>query len=739
MPANLRKRIFFLLIGFTFHSILCAGQPERDSLLSIIKNSNDINLIISARGSLAYDLMWTDIDSAGKMLESATVLAAKEGNKESRARVLILKGTFYWFSNEYDSALFYYRKGLNYSKQNNIAKQYKSVVANLGALYNVMSIPDSSVHYLNIALELARKSNDTVTLAKAYFDLGSIYNVMQYSNLALENLLKARDYFLEIHDTVTLSFVYTSLGITYGGIGDFEKSRQASLTALQYDLATNRISREGDIFNNLGVSYWQNKRDMDSAIYYLRKSIEKPSTENKENRMFSFYLNVGGVETDKRNFREALNWFHKAQGVKLPYEDQYRQSALLVNLGAVWLFNGYSDSAVYYSHKGLDMALKINAYEYVKNAYKNLYLIDSAHNDFHSAIKHYQLYYNYKDTIASVQVRNKIAELQIIYQTRQKDKENALLITQNLLNQKVIEKQRNIVFTILGAFIIILIFVVLLLRNQKKLNSALIQLRQKNEEIEKKQEEIELKNQHLELQKKELTELNLTKDKFFSIIAHDLKSPFNALLGFLDILENEFDEMDDAEKFEIIKTLHESSENTYSLLINLLDWSRSQRGMVRNYPENLGLREISDSAIGFLTQRAQKKEHHIENLISPEHYVYADQNLTQTVFINLLNNAIKFTPRKGHITLTSEENNGFLKISVRDNGIGIPDDMIPNLFSIESDFNRPGTENEIGTGLGLKMFKEFVGIMGGTISVESEENSGTVFTFTLPASRSKES
>jgi signal transduction histidine kinase len=154
--------------------------------------------------------------------------------------------------------------------------------------------------------------------------------------------------------------------------------------------------------------------------------------------------------------------------------------------------------------------------------------------------------------------------------------------------------------------------------------------------------------------------------------------------------------------------------------------------LIKNQPEVVQLHEIAKTAIGFLNQRSRKKEHNIQNLISIEHFVFADPNLTQTVFINLINNAIKFTPRNGIITITSREANKLVEIAVTDNGIGIPNDKIGKLFSIDSDFNRRGTENEIGTGLGLKMFKDFVEIMGGTISVVSEENKGTTFSFSLP-------
>lgn len=737
MPVDFKYRFFYLFIGLTFYTLTGNAQADKDSLLNVVQNSQDINARISAKFSLTYYMMWTDIDSSRKMLDELSHLVAKEGNIENKARILGMKGTFYWFSGTHDSAFFYYRKCIDFATTNKLNNQYKKTIANLGALFNQLSIPDSALHYLNIALELASKEKDTATMSKAYFDLGILYNKMNYNSLALENLLKAKAYFLKIQDTVSLSLVYNSLGNVYQNIGNFENSRNATFAALKYDLASKRIDRQNDLLNNLGLNYWKNSSKLDSARFYVMKAIEMPTTKSQLTSLKVYYINLGGIEFQLKNFEQALKYFRKAQAIETPYEDNYNLSALYVNLGAAWWSLKNGDSALYYSMKGLDMALKIKAIDQVLNAFKNLYEIDSTRKKYLSAIQYQQRLKDYSDTISNVDVRNRIAELDIIYKTVQREKENAFLLTQNQLNREVISKQRVIVFISLAALVTFFVFLILLLRNQRKLNFALAELHKKNSEIEKKQAEIEIKNQHLQFQKEKLTELNQTKDKFFSIIAHDLKSPFNALLGFLDVLENDFNLMSDPEKINIIKILHENSENTYNLLVNLLDWSRSQRGLIQNQPEILRLRDPADHAIEILSQRTLKKEHSIQNLISSEQMVYADPNLTQTVFINLINNAIKFTPRKGTIILNSVEKNGFVGISVTDNGIGIPKAKIDGLFDINSDFNRKGTENEIGTGLGLKMFKEFVETMGGTISAESEENKGTTFTFSLPVYHSE--
>jgi len=393
---------------------------------------------------------------------------------------------------------------------------------------------------------------------------------------------------------------------------------------------------------------------------------------------------------------------------------------------------GSRDSARQYLNQGLEIALQINANLHVRNAYKNLYEIDSTLSNWKSALTYYKLSRDYADSTDNESVRKKIAELEIIHETAEKQKENEVLKIRNTLNENIINDQRMILTFTLVSLTIIIIILILLMIEHRQLNDANEQLLKKGEVIRKKQEEIELKNLNLEKQKQELEELNQTKDKFFSIIAHDLRSPFNALLGFLDMLENEFDAMNDEEKLAIIKRLHLGSENTYNLLINLLDWSRTQRGLIKNNPEYFDLHQITSMAIDVLAQRAAKKVHKIENLIEPGQMIYADPSLVEQILTNMINNSIKFTPRQGLISVLASKNPQNITINVKDTGIGIPEEKINEIFSLSSGFYRKGTENEIGTGLGLNLCKEYINLIGGNITIESIVNEGTTFSINIP-------
>ena len=230
----------------------------------------------------------------------------------------------------------------------------------------------------------------------------------------------------------------------------------------------------------------------------------------------------------------------------------------------------------------------------------------------------------------------------------------------------------------------------------------------------------------------ELNALNTTKDKFFSIIAHDLKSPFQSLLGFSETLATEIDIMSNEEIALFSKGLNDDLRNIYGLLDNLLQWSIIQRNMLEHNPENVNLYDQVSKIIGIADQDAKKKNITIFNRIESGTFVYVDSVMLRSVIQNLINNAIKFTKAGGQIVASSIEKSHLIEVSVEDTGIGIDAKLIHGLFSFDTIFTTNGTAGEKGTGLGLPLCKEFVERNEGKIWVETEKGKGSKFIFTLP-------
>ncbi|MCB1192692.1 MAG: hybrid sensor histidine kinase/response regulator [Leptospiraceae bacterium] len=240
---------------------------------------------------------------------------------------------------------------------------------------------------------------------------------------------------------------------------------------------------------------------------------------------------------------------------------------------------------------------------------------------------------------------------------------------------------------------------------------------------------------HVELKKKtqELKEANLSKDKFFSIIAHDLKNPFNAIMSIHSLLREEAVKIQSEQINKYLDLLVPATKNAYSLLENLLEWSRLQNQTKIPQKNNFSTEELIYTSIYPLSELLKQKEIELIYDLGENTKVLIDIHMMGSVLRNLLSNAIKFTKRNGKITIKSEKQNGFIKISVSDSGVGIPEKRIKSLFVIGEHVSSVGTEKELGTGLGLILCKEFVEKHSGKIWVESIEGQGSVFCFTIPA------
>ncbi len=245
---------------------------------------------------------------------------------------------------------------------------------------------------------------------------------------------------------------------------------------------------------------------------------------------------------------------------------------------------------------------------------------------------------------------------------------------------------------------------------------------------ERKKMEFELK-QNAE----ELRELVATRDKFFSIIAHDLKSPFNAIFGFTDFLIQEFGTMDQHEVTALLMKIGSTSKQTYALLENLLIWANLQTSRITFQPTVMNLKEWLMETLPVVEGQATRKDIAIMVEIPDGLRVIADQNMVDTIVRNLVSNAIKFTPRGGCIFVKASRQNEMVEITIRDTGIGIPAERRSQIFSIDNKISTPGTDKEKGTGLGLILCREFVVKQGGEIRVESEVGKGSTFRFTLPS------
>jgi len=257
-------------------------------------------------------------------------------------------------------------------------------------------------------------------------------------------------------------------------------------------------------------------------------------------------------------------------------------------------------------------------------------------------------------------------------------------------------------------------------------------LKEANENITTKNNELEIQKTELVKRTKQLETSDATRNKFFRIIAHDLRNPISSFVSLTSFMMDDFDgfEIDRAKK--VINELNKISQNTFNLLENLLEWSSDQMGEIKNQPKKINITSLINSNLELIDLKAKEKQITIKKDLPEILEVFADINMLNTVVRNLLSNAVKFTYEDGKIDVSGQVENNKCYISIKDNGIGLSGHQIKNLFSLEGNFSNPGTRNEKGSGIGLILCNEFILKMGGTLQIESNPSLGSNFTFSLP-------
>jgi ligand-binding sensor domain-containing protein/CheY-like chemotaxis protein/AraC-like DNA-binding protein len=308
--------------------------------------------------------------------------------------------------------------------------------------------------------------------------------------------------------------------------------------------------------------------------------------------------------------------------------------------------------------------------------------------------------------ISTIKNRNKILKAEVEKRTHELSEANSFLVERN--EEIKLQKERLEEF------------------NEETLRQS--------EKILDQQRHITEQNHELESTVDELQKLNKTKDHFFSILAHDLKNPISALTGISDFMKNNFMKLEKKEALEYLNSIHKSSNAVYDLLINLLNWSRTQSKNIEYSPSDFNVRELIQKNVTLLEQQFTNKHIAVNVQSDSKHNIYADYNMIDTVVRNIISNSIKFTEFNGAIEIASIEQDDHIQLKISDNGVGMDKAQLQKLFSLDKNNISVGTAGERGTGLGLVITQEFMQINGGMIRVESQIGKGTDFYLTLPRS-----
>ncbi len=631
------------------------------------------------------------------------------------------------------------------------------------------NIPDSSKAYAETALRLSKKQNYKKGIANSKKNLGLASQIKGESAPALDLLISASNDFEALSDTLGLVECYNGLGKVYYNKGNVDKALEIFLKGLKLSEKLTDPRTRANTLDNMGIIYLAQHNLIAALDYFFQALDIREKNQDKAGIALSGN-NIGMYYTEKKDFKRAINYYNEALSSGKEIEDNYSILNSYYNLGLLYfqqkeysaalncfensgkvaailgndaqLANSYiSIGNVYfrqndlkqsfsYHQKALTLAKGSADPEILQKAYLSIYQDYKDMEQEKSALSYFELYISLRDSLNNKKTSNKISSLQEVYEKNKRENEIYGLRLQNITNQKIaLENASQKNFLIISVLLLLCLIGLLFFINSKR-KSAFTALGIQNIEINRQKEELALQKEEIDKKNRELEELNNTKDKFFSIIAHDLKSPIASFTAFTEVLTNYYEELSSEEVKFIASDLSQSVNNLNQLTDNLLTWARLQMRMVEPEPKNLSLKPIIEEIVNQLNQIAETK--HIQIQVEPyDHSVYADENYLRFALRNFISNAIKFTNPGGGIIVGTRKKNRMIHVSVSDTGIGMKEEVIKTIFDPNIKKNYRGTAGEKGTGLGLILCKEFVEKSGGQIWVVSQEGKGSIFTFSL--------
>lgn len=607
---------------------------------------------------------------------------------------------------------------MTYAQDQDLADSVKSLVSSNDLTqeekleaYSWLSINSDTyeerLQYGEQLLELATQLNRPDYRIKANSSIGIAHKYLGNLGSALEYLFKSAE---EADDSdnflAFLAEIYVEISTCYTQNGDSENALFYGSKSIGILRQTGSEKKLAYSLLNYGYDYYI-IGNYDSAMAYYNES--ETILEARGSKRATAYVvgNRALVYWKTGNINLAKEELFKSIEVLKSYDDLYAMADYYNQLGNIYLEEGEEEEAIQYTMKGLEMAKGEGLKEQVRDASLVLYQLYSNQKNYEKAIAYQTQYYTYKDSIQNVETTQRLANLRTEYEVGLKQSEVDLLLEQKQSNRIIMIIIISVLFIVICLVIVIYSFY----KSKKRLS------------------------EQLEKQKDDLVVLNETKDKFFSIISHDLRGPVNSLYGLVAVSKIYINEGKTNRVVDMVNQMDGFVEHLTGLLDTLLNWALNQRGGFPYSPEKLLLKEVVDDTVAISKDMAYSKGIKIEASIQDDLELFADRNSTATILRNLLNNSIKFTNDQGLVTINAEKVGEECVIKVVDNGIGIPKDKLDRLFSLNEKVSTKGTIGEKGIGLGLQLVYEFIQLNKGKIEVESEVDKGTTFTVTLPISQ----
>lgn len=617
---------------------------------------------------------------------------------------------------------------------------------------------ESALSRANKKLQEAEKNGNGKEKAWALKELGLIHLTRTYDyGEAMALLVKA----LVIEDSLQLSkdqvVTYFVMARVFEAVSDFSKSEEFLSKALSRNKLLDDASMDARILNELGKIH-ANTGKIDAAFDDYNHVLEHKDVIDDAAVEADALFNLGHLFTLQGKYSNALQHYKRALAIRRAGGDKRNEALSLNDIGELYRLMKNDEKAMANHTVALEIRKTLRDKKGVAESYNNIGELNRQQKKWQQAIDNLQLALeagqeaqdqheilrsyeylsecyealgdykkalNYKDLFFAINelIQGDLNEQQILkiqngHEVSQKQSQISSLETERTIRELELTREKKYNTLLTAGVIIFMLLAAVVVYISLKLNRS--------------NKDLAAASAKEKIQNLELQELNATKDKFFSIISHDLKGPLNSLTSFSSLLINHTDSLSKEEIKMFAQDFDKSLKNLFALLENLLEWSRSQTGNIEFRPESFDLASVLGENAALLKAQAQHKGITITQEGPPQLPIRAHKNSVNTVVRNLISNAIKFTPDNGTIRLGLARDGKDATVSVTDNGVGMPPEVVDKLFRIDSKHSTKGTANEKGTGLGLILCKEFIEKNGGRIWVTSKESEGSVFSFSLP-------
>lgn len=578
-------------------------------------------------------------------------------------------------------------------------------------LTTITEVPELRLKYATELLALSERLNNDEYRIKANNVIGVVHRYTGNLDRAFSYLFTAAELCAKNNAfDKLLADIYSEISACYTQNGDSENALLFSSKAIKI-LRKIKSKKLSLTLLNAGYENYLIGR-YDSAMTYYNES-EPLLKVRKSPRGFAYLIgNRALVYWKKGDIERAKNDLFRAIDMLRSLGDNYAMADYYNQLGSIHLEEKNYSKVIEYVSEAYVLSTTDDLKEQARDASKLLYLANEALGNYKMAVQYQKEYHSFKDSIQNVATTQRLADLRTEYEVGRKQVEIDLLVEQ--------KKNAQVIMITGGGILLISIFFIVLVYRYYRTKARL--------------------NLQLEEQKDSLIKLNQTKDKFFSIISHDLRGPVGTLIGLVDVVKYYAKDGKKENLIEMTDNMGILVGRINKLLENLLSWSLQQSGHFPYVPEVLSIKDIFENVTNTLGNTAISKEINLESKISDDFTLLVDRNATLTILRNLIGNSIKFTKPGGNVMLMAEKDQdnkmGILKVS--DNGVGISEDKLNTLFKLNEKISTPGTNGETGIGLGLQLVFDFVKLNKGQISVESEVDKGTTFIVSLPLAEASE-